>query len=319
MRAVLCPEQGAQKPGMLKAWSHHPCAAGLISALSDAVGLDLLASGTTAGAEQIRDTALAQPLLVATSLACAVGTGLASAPDGADGLLARGPTGGDQDVAAGHSLGSLTALALAGALTPAETVRLAAVRGRAMARCSAEHDGAMVALVAGNRAAVLAAVAAAGLTAANINGGNQIVASGSRARLDALIVPPGTRAVRLQVAGAFHSPAMAGACAELEEALAALPRRILRCGIVRDDDGVHEAAGSPVGPALSDLAERVTRPVRWDRVQRTLVDLGVTQVIELAPAGTLSGFARRDMPAVAVNPMSRPAPPPEPTRNRSAE
>lgn len=296
MRAILCPGQGAQKPRMLEPWLVDDGARHLLGAMSEAAGLDLLRLGTEADAEAIRPTEVTQPLVVATSLISARAAGL---------LRDEGPV--DQDSAAtpdavvtGHSLGSLTALALAGALAPFEAVALAAARGRAMARCSAATSGGMVALVGGDREAVLEAVRAAGLTAANVNGSTQVVASGPSAAIDALEAPAGARRLPLAVAGAFHSPLMAAAAPEAAEAVAPLPRRSLVRPLIDDADGVLHPEGEDAGGLLDDLAAKVTRPVRWDLVQERLLGSGTDAAVELAPAGALAGMARRDLPGVRV-------------------
>ena len=303
MRAVLCPGQGAQKPGMLVPWLVDEGARELLDALSEAAGLDLLRLGTEADADAIRPTQVTQPLVVVTGLLSARAAELLS-DEGSD-----RPSGTDSPdvVVAGHSLGSLTALALAGALTPVEAVRLAATRGRAMARCAAETSGGMVALVGGDRDAVLDAVRAAGLTAANVNGSTQVVAAGSTPALEALVAPAGVRHLPLAVAGAFHSPLMAGAAPEIADAVAALPVRALSRPFIDDADGVLHPAGEDSDGLLEGLADKVTRPVRWDLVQARLLETGTEAGVELAPAGALAGMARRDLPGIAV------------TRLRSAE
>lgn len=300
MRAILCPGQGAQKPGMLEPWLADDGARGLLNAMSEAADLDLLTLGTRADAEAICPTEVTQPLVVATSLLSARAAGLLL-EDGSE-----APAPGDDDVVAGHSLGSLTALALAGALTPVEAVGLAAARGRAMARCAARTAGGMVALVGGDREAVLVAVRAAGLTAANVNGSTQVVASGPAAAIEALEVPAGARRLPLAVAGAFHSPLMARAAREVAEAIAALPRRSLLRSLVDDADGALHPAGEDAGGLLDAVPAKVTRPVRWDLVQARLLGTGATSAVELAPAGALAGMARRDLPGVTVTRLRSP-------------
>ncbi|SPT54139.1 Malonyl CoA-acyl carrier protein transacylase [Actinomyces bovis] len=318
MRALLCPGQGAQKPGMLSAWL--PGAAGaeaqaaqevltLVRAASEQTGLDLLRLGTQAYAAEIRDTAVAQPLIVLASLASAIHHGLLLDDEGAQrasGQLAA--SDGSGDAVAGHSLGALTALALAGVLTPLEAVTLAAKRGAAMAQCCRIGEpGGMTALLGGDRAAVLAAVEAAGLYAANINGATQLVAAGTLSALDGFQAPVGVRTVRLEVAGAFHCPAMAPAASMLTQAVEELPERVLRRTIIDEATGEVHPVGSSGRELLTGLIAHLTAPVRWDLVQEQLLRLGVTEAVELAPAGTLAGFARRDLPGITVTRLRAPA------------
>lgn len=343
MLALLCPGQGSQKPGMLSPWlgTGEPGPGeevlALARAASEATGLDLLRLGTQAPAEQIRDTAVAQPLIVLVSLASALHHDLLAAPDpglGGDGAdLGAGnvvvgdgapvgsgdaTVGGDAavgvgregTVVAGHSLGALTALALAGALSPLEAVRLAAVRGQAMARCCqdpTEEPSGMTALLGGEREAVVAAAQTAGLCLANVNCSTQAVVAGPLSALRSLKLPAGTRAVPLEVAGAFHTPLMAPAAPALAQAVSELPDRPLQRAVVDEATGALHPAGGSSARLLTDLVAHLTAPVRWDLVQQRLADLEVTQAVELAPAGTLAGFARRDLPQVAVTRLRAPA------------
>lgn len=315
MRALLCPGQGAQKPGMLSPWlpaggrgadgpqpAPAQAVAEMVAEASQATGLDLEGLGTTAPPEALRDTALAQPLLVAVGLASALHHGLLEL----DGTV---PQGSQAQVVAGHSLGEISALALAGALTPLEAVRLAAARGAAMAACCVapgQAPGGMCAIQGGKRQQVLAAVAQAGLVAANVNGSTQVVASGTLEALEALAPPPGARVVRLEVGGAFHSPAMAGASQAVSQAVAALPVRPLRRQVVEAASGQVLPAGSPSGPLLESLAAHLTAPVRWDLVQDRLAACGVSEAVELAPAGVLAALARRDLPGVVASRLRLP-------------
>ncbi len=267
---------------------------GMLAAMSQAAGTDLEVLGSQGQAEELRPTEIAQPLTVATSLACAVATGLAQPVLVHPGLTQE--PGRSVPLVAGHSLGYLTALALAGVLSPAQAVGLATLRGRAMARCAREHDGGMTALVGGRREEVLEAVARAGLAAANVNGASQVVASGSREALAALAPPAGVRALPLAVAGAFHSPAMAGARAEVADAVARLPRRHPTAVLIDDSDGVAHLPPEGSDGLVEVVPAKITAPVRWDLVQDTLAAQGATWLIELAPAGALAGFARRDLP-----------------------
>jgi [acyl-carrier-protein] S-malonyltransferase len=284
--AVLAPGQGSQKPGFLVPWLEVPGVEARLRWWSALAGLDLVRLGTLAEADEIKDTANTQPLLVAAALA------------GAEQLPL-----GEVAAFAGHSVGELTAAALAGVLTAEAAVTLAAVRGREMAAACALEPTGMSAVLGGDPDRVLAAIDAAGLYPANHNGAGQIVAAGAVAGLQRLAGEPPAKArvIPLAVAGAFHTPYMAPA----EKALAAVasgiepgtPTRIL----LSNKDG----AGITDGPTmLARLVAQVTAPVRWDLCLRTLAEIGVTAVVELPPAGTLAGLVKRElrgMEIVAVN------------------
>ena len=277
MLAVLAPGQGAQKPGFLAPWLELPGAESRLRWWSALAGTDLVHLGTDADADEIKDTAKTQPLLVAAA------------------LLAAGELPLDDiGLVAGHSVGELGAAGIAGVLSPESAITLAGVRGREMAAACALEATGMSAILGGDPAEVLAAIDAAGLTAANRNGAGQIVAAGSLAGLEKLAAAPPARAriITLQVAGAFHTPYMAPA----EQALAAVaggitatnPHKIL----LSNADGAAVAHGPTM---LSRLVAQVTAPVRWDLCMRTMADLGVTAVIELPPAGTLAGLVKREL------------------------
>lgn len=284
MIAIFAPGQGAQTPGMLGPWLDLPGVDGQLAEFSAAAGLDLLRLGTTADAEEIKDTAVTQPLIVAL------------------GIIVAGELGLDGDaerVVAGHSVGELTAAAVSGALTPVDAVALAARRGAEMAAACALTPTGMSAVLGGDPAEVVAAVEAAGLTPANRNGAGQIVAAGTRDALDALATnpPPGARVRPLQVAGAFHTHHMAPAETALRAYADALRPADPRPILLSNADG----AAVTTGPELiKRLVAQVTLPVRWDLCVRTCADLGVTAALELAPAGTLTGIAKRELRGVEL-------------------
>ncbi|WP_213455037.1 ACP S-malonyltransferase [Rhizomonospora bruguierae] len=277
MLAVLAPGQGAQKPGFLAPWLTLPGAEARLRWWSALAGLDLVHLGTEAGAEEIKDTARTQPLLVAAAL-----------------LAAEQVPLHDVAVVAGHSVGELGAAAVAGVLTPESAITLAAVRGREMAAACALEPTGMAAVLGGEPADVLAAIEAHGLYPANRNGAGQVVAAGAADKLEKFAGDPPARArVRtLEVAGAFHTPYMAPA----ERALGAIaagvtaadPARIL----LSNYDGTAVTDGREL---VRRLVHQVTAPVRWDLCMAALADLGVTGVIELPPAGTLAGLLRREL------------------------
>ncbi|MDG4799378.1 acyltransferase domain-containing protein [Micromonospora sp. WMMD980] len=282
MLAVLSPGQGSQKPGFLTPWLD---VAGLEARLrwwSALAGVDLVHLGTRADSDEIKDTARTQPLLVAAAL-----------------LAAEHLPMHDVALVAGHSVGELGAAALAGVLPAEAAVTLAGVRGREMAAACALEPTGMAAVLGGDPDEVLAALQAHGLHAANRNGAGQIVAAGAVAGLDKLAAEPPARAriIRLQVAGAFHTPYMAPAEAALAAVAAGVavadPARILLSNL----DGNPVSRGRE---SLGRLVRQVTAPVRWDLCMRALADLGVTGVVELPPAGTLAGLVKRELKGEGV-------------------
>jgi [acyl-carrier-protein] S-malonyltransferase len=295
MLIITAPGQGAQTPGFLAPWLEVPGVAERLGAASELAGCDLIRYGTTAGADEIRDTAVAQPLLVAAALA--VAGALAGATGGQIGQLAA-PDDVHADVAAGHSVGELAAGVLAGVLSADDAMRLVAVRGAAMAAASAAEPTGMTAVLGGDEETVLAAIARYGLTPANVNAAGQIVAAGAIADLEAFAADPpaGARLRPLQVAGAFHTRYMAPAVAALRDAAATVTVTDPHLTLLCNADGAAVTTGKEW---LERIVAQVAAPVRWDLCQRTMADLGVTALIELAPAGTLTGLARRALPGVA--------------------
>jgi [acyl-carrier-protein] S-malonyltransferase len=286
MLIITAPGQGAQTPGFLAPWLELPGVTDRLGAASELAGCDLIRFGTTAGADEIRDTAVAQPLLVAAAIAAA-------------GVLAGGDPGGVRaDAAAGHSVGELAAGVLAGVLGSDDAMRLVGVRGAAMASAAAAEPTGMTAVLGGDEDEVLAAIARSGLTAANVNGAGQIVAAGTMADLEAFAADPpaGARLRPLQVAGAFHTRHMAPAVAALREAAAQVSVQDPAMTLLSDADGAAVTTGKEW---LERIVAQVAAPVRWDLCLRTMADLGVTAIIELPPAGTLTGLARRALPGVA--------------------
>ena len=289
MLALLAPGQGAQTPGMLRPWLDDEQIAATLRWSAAVTGIDLIALGTTGTAEEIRDTAVAQPLLVALALAVA------------DRLL----HGTDRPVVAGHSVGEFAAAALAGALTAETALTLVRERGRLMATASAAAPTGMSAVLGGDPDEVSAALDRHGLTAANVNTAGQVVAAG---RLDSLAnlaaEPPARARIRaLEVAGAFHTEFMASARDGLAAVADSAPRIDPTRTLLGNGDGAVVRHGDDV---VRRLVEQVARPVRWDLCMATLADLGVTAVVELAPGGTLTGLVRRAMPGVETLAITSP-------------
>lgn len=288
--AILAPGQGAQTPGFLGPWLDDPAARAQLSELSEVAGIDLAHYGTEADAETIRSTDIAQPLLVAAGLVA----GRA--------LLADAPA---PDVVAGHSVGEITAAGLVGVLSPTDAMAFVAVRGRGMAEASAARPTSMMAVVGGKPDEVLAAIEAAGLTPANNNGPGQIVAAGTVEELAVLSENPPTRArlIPLSVAGAFHTVHMQPAVAQLDALAGSLATGTPTTRLLSNADGTVVADGAEF---LRRLVAQVGNPVRWDLCLTTLADLGVTGVLELPPAGTLTGIAKRNLKGVALFNLNTP-------------
>lgn len=289
--AILSPGQGAQAPGMLLPWLESPRAAARLRWLSEVSGLDLVRLGGTAGADEIKDTAVTQPLLVATALAAAAELDV---PAGA-------PV-----VTAGHSVGELAAAALAGVVSAEAAVALARVRGREMAAACALAPTGMSAVLGGDPDEVVAGIEALGLTPANRNGAGQIVAAGALDGLEKLAAAPpaGVKVRALTVAGAFHTTYMAPAEEAFGTVAAGVPVADPGITLLSNADGTAVGSGAEV---RDRLVAQLTRPVRWDLCQATLAALGVTGLIELPPAGTLAGIARRELTGVEIVKLRTPA------------
>jgi [acyl-carrier-protein] S-malonyltransferase len=285
--AVLAPGQGAQKPGMLTPWLELPGAEPFFRWAGAIADADLLTLGTTGDAEAITDTAVTQPLVVAMSLFVARELG------GLPGPVAHTPAAGRDVVITGHSVGELTAAALAGVLSVEAAIALTAVRGRAMARACALTPTGMSAVLGGDPDELAAALAEHGLEAANLNGGGQVVVAGPVDGLAALKAAPPAKArvLPLSVAGAFHTRYMAPAREELEQLVGGLtpadPSRLL----LSNADGAAVPTGAQ---ALTRIVSQITSPVRFDACLATLRELGVTAAVELPPAGALAGLAKRE-------------------------
>jgi [acyl-carrier-protein] S-malonyltransferase len=292
--AVLAPGQGAQKPGMLTDWLELPGAESFFRWAGAIADADLLTLGTTGDAEAIKDTAVTQPLVVAMSLFIARELGVLPDPP------ASTPDAGGDVVIAGHSVGELTAAALAGVLSVEAAIALTAVRGRAMAAACAQTPTGMSAVLGGEPEEVLAAIDKHGLTPANMNGAGQIVAAGSLEELDALKADPPAKAriVPLSVAGAFHTEYMASAREELEGLVGGLRPADPRRRLLSNADGQAVDSGAET---VSRLVSQVTSPVRFDSCLATMRELGVTAVIELPPAGALAGLAKREWKGAGID------------------
>lgn len=294
MLVIVAPGQGAQSPGFLTPWLENPAFADRLTWLSAVCGLDLVHYGSVADAETIRDTAVAQPLLVASGLVAA----LELFPHPADAFERIGAL-------AGHSVGELTAAAGARVITAEQAMVLVRERGRAMASAAALTPTGMTAVLGGDREEVLATLAEHGLTAANDNGPGQIVAAGTSAELARLAESPPAKArlVPLSVAGAFHTEHMAPAVDVLARLGRSVSTHDARTPIISNRDGqvVHDGVD-----VLKRLVSQVRTPVRWDLCMETMLDLGVTGILEMPPAGTLTGIVRRALKGVETFALKTP-------------
>nr|WP_243752645.1 ACP S-malonyltransferase [Leucobacter ruminantium] len=285
---IACPGQGSQTPGFLSEWLELPGSREFLGEASERAGVDLIAHGTESDAETIRDTAVAQPLIVAASLLAWRELSARTDPGGAG--------------VAGHSVGEFAAAAAAGVLSEGDALALVGERGRAMSEAAAQVETGMSAVVGGVEADVLAKIEAHGLTPANRNGGGQIVAAGELAALRALAddAPRGARVIPLQVAGAFHTSFMAPAIPALERAAAGVSASDPGRPLWTNSDGSRVESGERF---VELLVSQVANPVRWDACMTGFQDAGITGLIELTPAGALTGIAKRALkgvPAVAI-------------------
>jgi [acyl-carrier-protein] S-malonyltransferase len=303
MLIITAPGQGAQTPGFLAPWLELPGVTELLGTWSELAKSDLIAAGTTADADQIRDTAVAQPLLVAAGLVAAglVAAGLVAAAALDDGDPSQLPAG----AAAGHSVGELTAGVIAGVISAADAMRLVGVRGTAMAAATGIQPTGMTALLGGDEQTVLDAIARHGLTPANINGAGQIVAAGTLAELAAFAAdpPPGTRLIPLKVAGAFHTSHMSLAVETLRSAARDIDPQDPQITLLSNADGAAVTTGKEW---LGRIVAQVAAPVRWDACMATMRELGATAILELPPAGTLTGLAKRAIPGVELLALKTP-------------
>ena len=275
MLAIIAPGQGSQTPGMLKSWIADPSLKELLVSWSDSIGLDLLHLGTVADADEIKDTANAQPLIVATSLLGAHALGIKNFA-----------------VTSGHSVGELATAALSGAISGIDALRIVRARGIEMAKAAATSPSGMSAVLGGDRTEVLAAIATLNLVAANDNGAGQIVAAGDLQALASLNEnpPTGARVRALAVAGAFHTQFMQPAVEPLRTLASNIATNPVSIPVISNKDGQVVTDNSEL---LNRIVNQIANPVRWDLCMETLKSLGVTGVIELPPAGTLVGLLKR--------------------------
>ena len=291
MLVIVCPGQGSQTPGFFNPWLELPAFRESIETAQTAAGLDLLTYGTLSDADTIKDTAVAQPLIVSASIASFAA------------LKAAGL--GGIDGVAGHSVGELAAASIAGVFDTATAMELVTKRGTEMAKAAALTSSSMAAVLGGDRDEVVQFLTSRGLYAANYNGSGQIVAAGSAEGIAALIAEPmaGTRVISLAVAGAFHTSFMEPAVSELANFAAGLATADPSIKLWTNKNGQVISSGSEY---LGLLVNQVSNPVRWDLCMEAMVAAGVTGLIELSPAGALTGMAKRGMPGVETLALKTP-------------
>ncbi|HIY85498.1 MAG TPA: ACP S-malonyltransferase [Candidatus Yaniella excrementavium] len=292
MLAIVCPGQGSQTPGFLEPWLELPGIAEALNKWSEATKVDLVTHGTTSDEETIKDTAVAQPLIVAAGL-------LAAQALGTEKLHPQ------QWMTAGHSVGEITAAGLASVFSPVEALDFVRVRAQGMASAAAVEPTGMAAVLGGDQDEVIQYLENMDITPANVNGGGQVVAAGSKDALAKLAEDPldKTRVIELKVAGAFHTKYMAPAVADLQAFTETLSPNNPSVALASNRDGTVIDSGQLF---VERLIDQVTSPVRWDLCQQTMVDQGVTGIIELLPGGTLTGIARRAMKGVKTLAIKKP-------------
>ena len=291
MRVIVSPGQGSQKPGFLSPWLDDPDTRSTLSRWSELIELDLIAHGSESDAETIKDTRIAQPLIVAAGLIAG-----RAVQDRLSGLPAH---------YAGHSVGEFTAAALAGVISDEEALTLVARRGAAMAKAASAIPTGMVAVVGLDVESLRHPLEEMGLFTANVNSSSQVVAAGELSALDALKndPPAGTRVIALEVAGAFHTHYMDSAREELERAAAELSPTDPHSVLYTNHDGRIVESGREY---LDLLVSQTTSPVRWDRCMDAFMAAGAQEIVELAPSGALAGLAKRALPGVTIRRIDLP-------------
>lgn len=286
MIVIVCPGQGSQTPGFFSPWLELPSFRESIQAMQDASGVDLISHGTTSDADTIRDTAIAQPLIVAAGVATmsALLNGKALKEIGVSGI-------------SGHSVGEITAAVGAGIFDAQTAIGFVNTRGQAMAKAAALEPTSMAAIIGGEQAEIEVNLKALDLEPANYNGAGQIVAAGAAQKIADLQADPpaGSRVIPLQVAGAFHTRFMQPAVQVLSDYSKDVTAMDPELTLWSNQRGQVVSSGDEF---IQLMVSQISSPVRWDYCMKSMLDAGVTAIIELAPAGTLVGLAKRGMPGV---------------------
>jgi [acyl-carrier-protein] S-malonyltransferase len=289
MLVILAPGQGSQKPGFMTSWLELPLYKSKLEEFSEAISLDLIKHGTLSDEETIRDTAIAQPLIVSASIATSL-------------LLDTANVSG----VAGHSVGEVSAAAISGVITNTDAMKLVNIRAQAMAKAAASSEAtSMAAVLGGEQDVVVSRLIELGLSAANYNGAGQIVAAGSKAGIEKLVAegPAGSKVIPLSVAGAFHTSYMLPAVGELESFTSTLNVSNPQINLWSNQKGQQVSQGQEF---IQLLVGQIANSVRWDLCMDAMVRAGVTAVIEVSPAGTLAGLAKRGMPGVEIVALKEP-------------
>ena len=289
MLVFLCPGQGSQKPGFMTSWLELPLYKSKLEEFSEAISLDLIKHGTLSDEETIRDTAIAQPLIVSASIATSL-------------LLDTANVSG----VAGHSVGEVSAAAISGVITNTDAMKLVNIRAQAMAKAAASSEAtSMAAVLGGEQDVVVSRLIELGLSAANYNGAGQIVAAGSKAGIEKLVAegPAGSKVIPLSVAGAFHTSYMLPTVGELESFTSTLNVSNPQINLWSNQKGQQVSQGQEF---IELLVGQIANSVRWDLCMDAMVRAGVTAVIEVSPAGTLAGLAKRGMPGVEIVALKEP-------------
>jgi [acyl-carrier-protein] S-malonyltransferase len=294
MICIACPGQGSQAPGFLSPWLEIPVFKEQIENASAVLGIDLVHYGTVADADAIRDTKIAQPLIVAAGIA----SYLTLKKSLGEALVVS--------ATAGHSVGEITAAYVSGIFDAENALRFVQRRGNEMAEAAALEQSSMAAVVGGEIDAVLAHLGSVGLFAANYNGAGQVVAAGSKEIIEALVASPpaGSRVIALQVAGAFHTSYMEPARLPLAAFAKDLIVQDPDMSIWTNNDGSLVQSGQKY---LDLMVNQVSNPVRWDKTMESMERSNVSVMVELLPAGALSGIAKRAMPNTVTVAVKTPA------------
>jgi [acyl-carrier-protein] S-malonyltransferase len=289
MLVILAPGQGSQKPGFMTNWLEIPMYKSKLEEFSETISVDLIKHGTLSDEETIRDTAIAQPLIVGASIATAA-------------LLDTTNVSG----VAGHSVGEIAAAAISGVLSQSDAMKLVEARAKAMAAAASSGEAtSMAAILGGDTAIVISKLNELGLSAANYNGAGQVVAAGSKAGIERLVSEgiEGSKVIPLSVAGAFHTQYMLPAVGELEQFLPAISVSDPAIRLWSNQSGQLVSSGQEF---VNLLVGQIASSVRWDLCMEAMVNAGVTAVIEVSPAGTLAGLAKRGMPGVEIVALREP-------------
>jgi [acyl-carrier-protein] S-malonyltransferase len=281
----VTPGQGSQTSGMYSPWITDQTNNEIVKKYSDLIDLDLFHYGTVASQPEITATNIAQPLLTALAFMSFNRLNIKS---------------NENIIYSGHSVGEFSAACLAGFYSDETAMKLVSVRGKAMAEAAASNSATgMSAVLGGDKAEIIKHIEQFDLVPANVNSSGQIVASGLLTNLEKLSAnpPASTKVRKLDVAGAFHSQFMKSAESELEDEFAQVELTKPTCSFISNKDGQTITESTQL---KSRLISQITSPVRWDLCQAKMVELGVTGMLELAPAGVLTGIAKREMPGVEL-------------------